>query len=488
MPGETSEASPVNIGDLLARPLSAERRVLEMQTKLHQWSVADAGRRFDDLFNLVADPAFLVMAWMRVRENKGSRTAGVDGDTAWRIEATAAGVAGFLEKVRASIKDRSFAPLPVKQRMIPKPGTTKRRRLGIPTVADRVVQASLKLVLEPILEVDFLPCSYGFRPGRRCQDAVEEIRYLAARSYEWVFEGDIAACFDEISHPAVMDRLRARIGDKRVLALVKEFLKAGVLDEVGRVRGSHAGTPQGGILSPLLANLALSVLDEHFDELWRRHRNPTARKDFRRRGGATYRLVRYADDFVVMVSGSREQAMSLWDEVAGVLDRVGLRLAADKTRVVHIDEGFDFLGFRIRRDRQRGSDRRLIYTFPAKKTLASVKAKIKAATSSAMINRPLDEVLKHLSSIVRGWTMYFRHSSASATFGYLRYYLWKRVVAWMWRKHKRPAWKRIRRRYFHQGWWPHWNEVTLFDPATVKIVRYRYRGTKIPSPWVQQPA
>ncbi len=193
------EGSPVNIGDLLDRPSLAERRVLGMQTKLHQWSAADPGRRFDDVFNLVADPAFLVMAWTRVRENKGSRTAGVDWRTAQSIELSAAGVAGFLEQLRADIKARSFAPVPVRSVMIPKVGG-KKRRLGIPTVRDRVVQAALKLVLEPILETDFHPCSYGFRPERRCQDAIEEIRYLAARSYEWVFEGDIAACLEAWSH------------------------------------------------------------------------------------------------------------------------------------------------------------------------------------------------------------------------------------------------------------------------------------------------
>jgi RNA-directed DNA polymerase len=480
------EDSPVNIGDLLARPSVAERRVLGMQTKLHQWAAADPGRRFDDVFNLVADPAFLVMAWIRVRENKGSRTAGIDWQTARSIESSAAGAVGFLEQVRAAVKSRSFAPVPVRQRMIPKAGG-KVRKLGIPTIADRVVQAALKLVLEPILETDFLPCSYGFRPERRCQDAIEEVRYLAARSYEWVFEADVASCFDEISHPSIMDRLRKRVGDKRVLALVKAFLKAGVLDGFGVLRGSQAGSPQGGIISPLLANLALSVLDEHFAEVWRRHRNPTARKDHRRRGGATYRLIRYCDDFVVMVSGTREQAESLWDEVAAILDGVGLRLAIDKTRVVHIDEGFDFLGFRIRRDRQKGSDRHYIYTYPSKKALTAVKAKIKAATQTQRLDRPLDDVLRHLGRIVRGWTLFFRHSSASKTFAYLRYYLWQRVVAWLRRRHAKPGWKRIRRQYFREDWWPEWNGIRLFDPCTVKIVRYRYRGTKIPTPWDLQP-
>lgn len=195
------EDASVNIGAALDASMEAERRVLEIQTKFHQWAAADSGRRFDDLFNLITDPAFLAMAWYRVRENKGARTAGIDGRTAWEIEHSVRGVSGFLAELRADLKARAFRPVPVRERKIPKAGG-KVRRLGIPTVRDRVVQAALKLVLEPILEADFQPCSYGFRPRRRAQDAIEEIRLFARTGYHWVFEGDIAACFDEIDHPA----------------------------------------------------------------------------------------------------------------------------------------------------------------------------------------------------------------------------------------------------------------------------------------------
>ena len=183
--------------------------------------------------------------------------------------------------------------------MIPKPGSTKLRRLGIPTARDRIVQAALKLVLEPIFEADFQPSSYGFRPRRRAQDAIAEIHQFSSRSYEWVLEGDIEACFDKIDHAALMDRVRRRIGDKRVLAVVKAFLNAGVLGEDGILRDTTTGTPQGGILSPLLANIALSVLDEHFAEGWRTDSGSTYQRTKRRRAGlANYRLVRYADDCV----------------------------------------------------------------------------------------------------------------------------------------------------------------------------------------------
>ena len=224
--------------------IEAELRVLGIQTKLHQWATDDPHRRFDDLFNLVADPAFLMVAWDRVRGNRGARSAGVDGVAPRSI---VFGQEAFLVGLRDDLKARRFEPLPVRERMIPKPGSAKRRRLGIPTARDRTVQAALKLVLEPIFEADFKPASYGFRPKRRAQDAIAEIHHFTSRGYEWVLEGDITACFDEISHVGLQDRLRRRIGDKRVLSLVKAFLKAGILSEDGgRTGHDHRHTRKGG--------------------------------------------------------------------------------------------------------------------------------------------------------------------------------------------------------------------------------------------------
>jgi len=198
----------LNSGASWPSPESAQERVLGIQRKLHKWSTDDQDRRFTDLHNLVCDPATLMVAWLRVRANRGSRSAGVDGKTAFHIEQVL-GVQRFLEGLREELRSGSFRPLPVRERLIPKRGgANKFRRLGVPALRDRVVQAALKLVLEPIFEADFQPCSYGFRPGRRCQDAIAEIQYLTSRSYEWVLEADIKACFDELSHSAILDRVR----------------------------------------------------------------------------------------------------------------------------------------------------------------------------------------------------------------------------------------------------------------------------------------
>ncbi len=227
------EAPPNGGAPAVGVPVGPRRRVSEMQAKLHRWAAADPGRRFDDLFNFVHDPATLIVAFDRVAGNTGSRTAGVDGLTVAHVEEQV-GVPGFLDDLRAHLKAGTFRPLPVRERKIPKPGGSgKLRRLGIPTVADRVVQAALKLVLEPIFEADFVPVSYGFRPRRRAHDAIAEIHHYGTQGYRWVLDADIEACFDSIDHTALMDRVRLRVKDKRVLALVKAFLKAGVLTEGG---------------------------------------------------------------------------------------------------------------------------------------------------------------------------------------------------------------------------------------------------------------
>jgi RNA-directed DNA polymerase len=269
------------------------------------------------------------------------------------------------------------------------------------------------------------------------------------------------------------------------VALIKAFLCAGVLSEDGVTRDTKMGTPQGGILSPLLANIALSVLDDHFAETWQRDMATRTQRETRRRhGNATYRLIRYADDFVVMVAGTEAHAEDLRGEVAAVLAPMGLRLSEHKTMTVHIDEGFEFLGFRIQRQTQQGSNRRYVYTWPSKKSLASIRAKVKTITKMGT-NRPLSELLRRINQVLRGWTNYFRHGVSSRTFSHLHQFTWLRVVHWLRRKHKRATWKWLKRRYLANSWWPEHDGVALFNCGAVPVTRYRYRGAKIPTPWDQ---
>src|SRR5271156_5173425 len=224
------------------RQAAQYRKVREMQAKLHRWAGEDRSRRFGDLFNLVSDLEFLAEGWLRVKANAGSKTPGIDKATVADIE-NRIGVGVFLDQIRDSLKSGEFRPVPVRQVMIPKK-SGKLRKLGIPTVTDQVVQAALKLVLEPIFEAGFQPCSYGFRPNRRAHDAIAEIHHFGTRGYRWVLDADVEAAFDNLSHSFAMDRVRARVKDKRVLALVKAFLKAGVLTELGEHRETLTGTPQ----------------------------------------------------------------------------------------------------------------------------------------------------------------------------------------------------------------------------------------------------
>jgi RNA-directed DNA polymerase len=375
----------------------------------------------------------------------------------------------------------------VRERKIPKPsGSGKVRSLGIPTVTDRVVQAALKLVLEPIFEADFEPVSYGFRPERRAHDAIAEIHLFGSKGYRWVLDADIEACFDRIDHTALMDRVRVRVKDKRVLRLVKAFLKAGILTELGEQVDTPTGTPQGGILSPLLANIALSVLDEHLHASWMpgggmstkvqrakrvRHREPN------------WRVVRYADDFVVLVNGDRGHVQRLREQIADVLEPMGLNLSETKTQIVHMGEGFDFLGFRIQWRRKQGSSKWYVYTFIADRPFRSVKAKIRALTPRTS-QWDLRALLIRINQITRGWSNYFKHAIATRVFEHLHRFTWWRIVRMMRTRH-RWRWKDVRRWLTDPmgRWHPiSADGIELFNPTTIPIRRYRYRG-HIPTPW-----
>ncbi|MHB8691952.1 MAG: group II intron maturase-specific domain-containing protein [Solirubrobacteraceae bacterium] len=237
----------------------------------------------------------------------------------------------------------------------------------------------------------------------------------------------------------------------------------------------------GGILSPLLANIALSELDEKFARDWEAMGSVARRHTRRRNGLGTWRHIRYADDFVVMVSGTRANAEQLRAEVAAVLAPMGLRLSDAKTRVVHLDEGFDFLGFRIQRKRKRGSGKRYVYTYPSKKAVMAIKAKVRTLTHRNAFPT-LVAMLTRVNSTLRGWAAYFQHGVSKRTFSAIGVFAWRRIVRWLRKRHRRSGWARIMRRYL-PGWVPTDDGISLFNPVTVTVTRYRYRGNKIPNPW-----
>jgi RNA-directed DNA polymerase len=460
----------------------AGTRVLEHQRKLHRWARAEPERRFGDVFNLVCDRATLLVAWKRVSGNRGAQTAGVDAVTRAHVESDP-GVIPFLEDLRSSLRDGSFTPLPVRQAEIPKKNG-KVRQLGIPTLRDRVAQMALKLVLEPIFEVGFYPSSYGYRPARRAQDAIAEIHHFTSRpsNYEWVIEGDITACFDNVDHQVLMGLMSERVKDRKVLRLVSAFLRAGVVEEHGRFAETLTGTPQGGVISPLLANIYLSVLDRHFARVWQEQMSPQWRRQYRhRRGRPTYRLVRYADDFVVLVHGARSDAEALKAEVGRlVAGKLKMTLSEEKTHITHIDDGFVFLGFHIQR-KPRGDGRRVVLTIPSKQALAAVMHKIKKLTARGTTSMSLAQVLRKVNPVLRGWAAYFRYGASKKTFAYLGWYAWWRLIWWIRRKH-RLTWKQLRRRHYGIDRITEDNHV-LYNPAKMRVERYRYRGAQISTPY-----
>ena len=462
---------------------SAGQRVLEHQRKLHRWARAEPERRFADVFNLICDRATLLVAWERVSGNRGARTAGVDAVTRYHVEEHV-GVIAFLEELRGSLKDGTFTPLPVKQAVIPK-RNGKVRYLGIPTLRDRVAQMALKLILEPIFEVDFYPSSYGYRPGRRAQDAIAEIHHFTRKpsTYEWVIEGDITACFDNVDHHVLMELVAERVTDRKVLRLVSAFLRAGVVELHGGFAESLTGTPQGGVVSPLLANIYLSVLDRHFARIWDSQMDPPWRRQYRRRTGRpNYRLVRYADDFVVLVHGTKSEAEALRVEIGALLARkLRMTLSAEKTHITHIDDGFVFLGFHIQA-KTRGDGRRVVLTIPAKHALASVMHKIKQLTARGTTSLSLAQVLWTVNPVLRGWAAYFRYGASKKTFSYLGWYSWWRMILWIRRKHPKLTWKQLRRRYYGADRIAA-DGIVLYNPAKMRVERYRFRGAQISTPY-----
>ncbi len=406
------------VSALVASPARNDK-VRELQRTLYRAAKADPGRRFHALYDKVHRRDVLERAWVNVRRNRGA--AGIDRITITEVEQY--GVSRLLEELAADLKDGSYRPLAARRVWIDKPGSTQRRPLSIPTVRDRIVQAATKIVIEPVFEADFLPCSFGFRPQRAQQDALQVLIDEAWQGRRWVVESDVASCFEAIPHDRLLQAVEERICDRHVLKLLRGMLRAGVMQD-GAVHRPVTGTPQGGVVSPLLANVYLHRLDRVWET------------------DGVGVLVRYADDLIVLCR-TRQEAERALAALTALLADLGLAPKASKTRIVHLEEdgeGFDFLGFHHRWVRAASKRHRhvlFLARWPSNKAMQHARDRIRELTARRRLWLPVEEIVRDVNRVLRGWAEYFRYGNSARHLDKIRNYALERLALIVAKRHKR---------------------------------------------------
>ena len=409
------------------------------------WARQESGGKWFSLIDRMWEEKLLRAAWERINRRvtgeKRHRGAGVDGVT---VEGFAKKAEEEIPRLAAELRSGTYRPRAARRHYIPKPGTTKKRGLGLPCVRDKVVQEALRSLIEPIFEVEFLDGSHGFRPKRSTGTACERLERHLKEGKVWVVDADISGCYDNIDHEKLLEQVNRRIADGKILKLVRSFLEAGVMEEM-KVRYATTGTPQGGVISPLLANIILHAMDEELEA----------------RGIA---WVRYADDFLLQCE-TREGAEAALEAVRQILESLGLTLSPEKTRIAHLDEGFDFVGWHY-----QGHQR-----WPRVKSVKALRLKLREKTRRL---RPgsMEAICGELAPILRGWYNFFRDGNSGGTFSKVTAWVRRRLRSILHRRHKGHGIGSLDlNRKWPNGCFARWG---LFDPAA-ELTSYRERSRAV---------